>query len=69
MLVGAEAPTPVAPQIHKLYLLAPMTLALDATNAQTKACSSYQACTRDRVFTPEMCLGPAFHSLASPFIG
>src|SRR5688572_27192344 len=31
MLAGGDAPTLVAPQLHTFFLLAPMTLALDAT--------------------------------------
>lgn len=66
MLAGGEAPTLVAPQLHTLYLLAPMTLSLDAIEAQPKATISRQVRTRDWVFTPKVCLGPAFRSLAPP---
>lgn len=69
MLAGGDAPTLVAPQLHTHYLLAPMTLALDASKVQPMAPFSCHIRTRDRVFTPEMCLGPAFRSLAPPFIG
>ena len=69
MLAGGEAPTLVAPQLQTLYLLAPMALALDATEVQPKALFSRQARTCDWVFTPEVCLGPAFRSLAPPFFG
>ena len=69
MLAAADAPTLVAPQLHTLYLLPSMALALNATEVQPKAPFSRQAWTRDWVFTPEVCLGPAFRSLAPPFIG
>jgi hypothetical protein len=68
MLAGGDAPTLVAPQFHTLYLLTPMTLALDATEVQPKAFFSRQARTRDWVFTPEVCLGPAFRCLAPPSV-
>jgi hypothetical protein len=68
MLAGGDAPTLVAPQLHTLYLLAPMTLALDATEVQPKAPFSRQAWTGDWVFTPLVCLGPAFRSLAPPLL-
>jgi hypothetical protein len=68
MLAGGEAPTLGAPQLHTLYLLAPMALALDATEVRPKTSFSRQARTRDWVFTPEVCLGPAIHSLAPPFV-
>lgn len=68
MLAGGDAPTLVAPQLHTLYLLAPMTIALDAAEVQLKARFSRQAWTRDWVFTPEVCLGPAFRSLAPPLL-
>jgi hypothetical protein len=69
MLAGDDAPPLVAPQLHTLYLLAPTTLALDATEVQPKASFSRQFWTRDLLFTPEVCLGPAFRSLAPPFVG
>ena len=68
MLAGADAPPLVAPQPHTLYLLAPISLALDATEEQPDASFSRQAWTGDWVFTPEVCLGPAFRSLAPPFL-
>lgn len=69
MLAGADAPTVIAPQFHTLYLLAPLSLALDATETQPKAAFFRQSRTRDWVFTPGVCLGPAFRSLAPPFLG
>lgn len=69
MLAGADSPPLVAPQLHTLYLLAPISLALDATEEQPDAPFTRQAGTGDWVFTPLVCLGPAFRSLAPPFIG
>jgi len=66
MVAGADAPTVIAPQLHTLYLLAPISLALDATETQPNAAFFRQSWTRDWVFTPEVCLGPAFRSLAPP---
>ena len=68
MLAGADAPPLVAPQPHTLYLLAPISLALDATETQPDASFSRQAWTGDWVFTPLVCLGPAFRSLAPPSV-
>lgn len=68
MLAGGDAPTLVAPQLHTLYLLAPVALALDATETQPDASFSRQAWTGDWVFTPLECLGPAFRSLAPPLL-
>ncbi len=66
MLAGGDALTLVAPQLHTLYPLAPISLALDAAEAQPKAGFSRQAHLCDWVFTPVVCLGPAFRSLAPP---
>ncbi len=69
MLAGGDAPALTAFQAHTLYLLSPVVLALDATEVQPKASLSRQVRTRDWVFTPEVCLGPAFRSLAPPSLG
>ena len=65
---GFESPV-IVPQFHTPYLLAPISLALDATETQPKAAFFGQSRTRDWTFTPEVCLGPAFRSLAPPFLG
>ena len=69
MLAGADAPTVIAPQFHTLYLVAPLSLALDATVALPEAAFFRQSWTGDWVFTPLVCLGPAFRSLAPPSLG
>lgn len=69
MLVDGDAPTLVAPRLHTLYLLAPISLVLDATEVQPKTAFSRQAHLCNWVFTPVVCLGPAFRSLAPPLVG
>ncbi len=61
-VTGIQAPT------HVLYLLAPLTLALNATPDDSVTLAFRQATPRDWVFTPEVCLGPAFRSLAPPVL-
>ena len=58
----------VHPDFHALYSLAPVALMLDHTAARPTSPSSRQAKPRNWVFTPEVCLGPAFRSLAPPFL-
>ena len=62
---SATAPF-ITPQFSLLYTLAPITLSLDATAIEPVASLSRQARLREWVFTPEVCLGPAFRSLAPP---
>ena len=66
-LVGSSTTALVQPDFHLLYTLAPLTL--HATVMEPTASFFRQAKVRDRVFTPEVCLGPAFRSLAPPFVG
>lgn len=67
MLTGSDTPTLPNFQAHTLYLLSP--LALDEAEIQPQAAFALQVRSPERVFTPEVCLGPAFRSLAPPFIG
>jgi hypothetical protein len=69
MMAGGDAPTVIAPQWHTLPLLFPVVLTLDATKAPPQTSLFRQAWTRDRVRGPEVYLGPAFRSLAPPFVG
>lgn len=69
MLVGNDVPPLVVPPLHTLYLLAPNSLVLAASESQPNASFSRQTHSRDWVFTPLVCLGPAFRSLAPPFVG
>ena len=64
-LVGSSAATMVQPDFQLLYTLAP--LALDVT-AEPTVSYSRQPKARNWVFTPEVCLGPAFRSLAPPIL-
>jgi len=68
LLAGGDAPTLVAPQPHTLYLLVPFALALEVTATEPEALFSRQANHSDWVFRPEVSLGPAFRSLAPPFV-
>ena len=69
MLAGGDAPALTAFQAHTLYLLSPVVLDLDATATQPQAAFDRQAHSREWTFTPEVCLGPAFRSLAPPLVG
>lgn len=69
MLAGGDAPTLTAFQAHTLYLLPSFVLALDAAEVRPQAAFGRQAHLREWAFTPEVCLGPAFRSLAPPFAG
>ena len=69
MLAGGDAPTLTAFQTHTLYLLPSVELDLDAAVPRPQAASGRQAHSREWTFTPEVCLGPAFRSLAPPLVG
>lgn len=56
----------IIPEFSSLYSLAPIMLPLDATAIELTGAFSRQTDRRDWVFTPEVCLGPAFRSLAPP---
>ena len=65
--LSSHASSPlIIPEFSVLYTLAPTALALDVTAIEPVALFSRDARTRDWVFTPEVFLGPAFHSLAPP---
>ena len=66
-LLGSSPSQPLAPHFAVLYVLAPALLTFDATDIQTTPSFSRQARLREWVFTPEVCLGPAFRSHAPPF--
>jgi hypothetical protein len=69
MLSGGGAPKFAVPQHYTLSPLTLISLALDATETQPESSFSRQAWPRDWVFTPLVCLGPAFRSLAPPLVG
>jgi hypothetical protein len=58
----------VTPEFSLLYTLAPTALTLDATAIEPAVSFSRDARWRERVFTPEVYLGPAFRSLAPPLL-
>jgi hypothetical protein len=68
-LASDGVPALVVPEFFVLHLLTPHMLALDVTATAPEALFSRQANHRDWVLTPEVSLGPAFRSLAPPFIG
>lgn len=65
-LVNAGSLTLIQPDLFLLYTPPPFALALDVSAIEPEASFSRQAQPRDWVFTPEVCLGPAFRSQAPP---
>jgi hypothetical protein len=68
-LVGSGSVAVIQPDFCLLYTLAPFAVSFDATAAEPAAAFFRQAKSRDRVFTPELCLGPAHRSNAPPCLG
>jgi len=69
-LASSSAGLPhITPEFAFLYFLAPFALAHDATATEPQVLFLRQANHSERVFTPEVFLGPAFRSLAPPFVG
>ncbi len=66
-LTGNAVVSVATPQLFPLYDLAPFKLPLDVMTSEAVARFSRQAGPPDWVFTPEVCLGPAFRSHAPPF--
>lgn len=77
---GAPAPAPTAScsalttmlaegEAITHYVLPSVAPALDASETRPQAASGRRAHSRDWIFTPEGCIGPAFRSLAPPFVG
>ena len=66
-LFDGKASLLVKPEFQMLDTLAWFTPAIEATQTELVAHFFRQARPRDWVFTPEVCLGPAFRSLAPPF--
>ena len=69
LVTTGDAPPLAVPEFSVLYVLTPLAFALDAMSTEPGASFSRQANLRDWVFTPEVSLGPAFRSLAPPFVG
>ena len=68
MLITDDAGTLVAQPLTSLYILGAVFPTLIVTETQAEAAFSRQARPRDWVFTPLVCLGPAFRSLAPPLV-
>jgi hypothetical protein len=64
-LTSGGALTFVAPQFPVLYTLAPLAV-LDAADLRLAANTSPESRGHEWVFTPEVCLGPAYRSHAPP---
>jgi hypothetical protein len=64
-LLTSKAPAAFHPALVPLYTLSALVLPLETADARIHA-TFRQTKPRDWVFTPEVCLGPAFHSLAPP---
>jgi hypothetical protein len=69
MLVTDGTPLTTTPPSNTLYLLSPFALILDTTETQPEGACTRQAHSREWTFTPAVCLGPAFRSLAPPSLG
>ena len=65
-LVGDSVPAMIPPELHLLYSLAPVVLALNATATEPAAPSLRRARRDNWVLTPEVSLGPAHRSHAPP---
>jgi hypothetical protein len=67
--LSSHASSPlIIPEFSVLHMLAPTALALDVSDIEPVALFSRPARRRDWVFTPLVCLGPAFCSLAPPVL-
>ena len=58
----------VKPDFHLAYTLDFVSTARFVATDETETPRFRHARWREWVFTPEVCLGPAFHSLAPPFV-
>jgi hypothetical protein len=65
-LTSGGTPALIAPQFPVLYTLAALATELDVADVKQTASSSTQSRYYEWVFTPEVCLGPAFRSHAPP---
>ena len=65
-LSGNTTPSLIAPEFSLIYTLVPIAFTLDATTIKLSASFSRQIDRQNLIFTPEVCLGSALHSLAPP---
>lgn len=68
LVAGGDAYSLVAPLLPPVDFVAFSSLVLNPPEAALEATFCRQAKPRDWVFTPEVCLGPAFRSLAPPVV-
>lgn len=66
LLAGGDAYTLVLPVLQPIDFVLLSFDALNASEHESNLAHSRQARPREWVFTPEVCLGPAFRSLAPP---
>jgi hypothetical protein len=66
LLAGDDAYTLAAPVLQLVHFVLLTWDALKASEQESALAHSRQPLTRDWAFTPEVCLGPAFRSLAPP---
>ena len=66
VVASGNAPALVHPDFSLFYTLAPLAFAWDVTPSGPATLIFRQARLSEWVFTPEVCLGPAFRSLAPP---
>ena len=65
-LSGNTTPSLIAPEFSLIYTLTPIAFAFDATTIKLAASISRQIDRQNLLFTPEVCLASALHSLAPP---
>jgi hypothetical protein len=67
-LSGNTTPSLIAPEFSLIYTLAPIALTFDASTIKLSVSFSRQVDRQNLIFTPEVCLGSALHSLAPPLV-
>lgn len=68
VLHDSAAQTEAVPDAPLLYLIVAWVNAPDLSASSIAQNFLRQQCFHDRLFTPEVCLGPAFRSLAPPVL-
>jgi len=67
-LCGNTTPSLIAPEFSLIYTLTPTAFTFDATTIKLAASFSRQIDRQNLIFTPEVCLDSALHSLAPPLV-
>jgi hypothetical protein len=65
-LSGNTTPSLIAPEFSPIYTLTPIAFTFAATTIKLSASISRQIDRQNLIFTPEVCLASALHSLAPP---